>query len=68
MKSPKANPASTRGSTDQDGAPPPEATEQKGDSLIRDLWQNRTDSVHDMHVVNTDAKSHVGKTPDKCLQ
>ena len=31
----------------------PEVTEQKGDLLIRDLWQQGTDSVHDTHVVNT---------------
>ena len=45
-----------------------EATEQKGDLLICDLWNNRTYSVHDMHVVNTDAKFHSAKTPAKCLQ
>ena len=48
--------------------PPLEATKQKGDLLIRDLWQNGTDSVHDMRVVNTDVKSHSAKTPEKCLQ
>ena len=37
MKRPKAKPAGTSGSTDRDGAPPPEATEQKGDLLIRDF-------------------------------
>ena len=31
----------------------PEVTDQKGDLLIRDLWQPGTDSVHDMRVVNT---------------
>ena len=40
-----------------------ESTEQKGDPLIRDLYQNGTDSVHDMRVVNTDAKYHLAKTP-----
>ena len=68
MKRPKANPDGTRGSTDQDGAPLPEATEHKGDLLIRDLWQNWTDSVHDMRFVNTDAKTHAVKTPNNCLQ
>ena len=68
VKRTKAAPARARGKTDQAGAPPPEATEQKGDLLIRDLWQNGTDSVHDMHVVNTDAKSHRAKDPEKCLQ
>ena len=57
----KANQDGAGGSTYQDGAPPSESTEQKGDLLIRDLWQNRTDSVHDMRVVNTDAKSQSAK-------
>ena len=43
---------------------PPEATEQKGNLLIRDLWANGTDSIHDMRVVNTDAKSYRGRTPE----
>ena len=45
----------------------PEVTEQKGDLLIWDLWQQGTDSVHDMRVMNTDALSFVRKTPEKCL-
>ena len=68
MKRPKAKLASNSGSTDRDGAPLPEATEQKGDILIRDIWQNGTDSVHDMRVVNNNAKTHSMKTPEKCLQ
>ena len=36
----------------------PEVTEQKGDLLIRDLWQQGTDSVHNMRVVNTNALSY----------
>ena len=36
----------------------PEVTEQKGNLIIKDLWQQGTDSVHDMHVVNTDALSY----------
>ena len=44
-----------------------EATEHKGNLLIRDLWQNGTASVHNMRVVNTDAKYHLEKTPEKCL-
>ena len=51
-----------------DEAPPPEAIEQKRYLLIRDLWQNGIYSVHDMCVVNTDAKTHAFKTPEKCLQ
>ena len=42
--------------------------EQKGDLLIRDLWANGTDSVHDMHVVNTDAKSYWERSPEGCLE
>ena len=68
MKRPKANPARTSGSTYRDGAPPPEATKHKGDLLICELWQNRTDSVHNMRVVNTDAKTHSVKTLEKYLQ
>ena len=45
----------------------PEVTEQKGDLLIRDLWQQGIDSVHDMPVVNTDALSYVRMSPKKCL-
>ena len=41
--------------------------EQKGDLLIRDLWKNGTDSVHEMSVVNTDDKSHMAKDMEKCL-
>ena len=44
-----------------------EATKQKGDLLFRDLWKNGTGSVHDMLVVNIDAKSHSEKTPENCL-
>ena len=63
MKKPKATPAGASVSTDRDGAPPPKAMEQKGDLQIFELWQNRTDSVHDTRVVNTEAKSHSLKTP-----
>ena len=35
--------------------------------LICDLWQNGKDSVNDMRVVNTDAKYHIYKAPEKCL-
>ena len=67
VKRPKANPANTTGTTNRDNAPPPETTEQKGDLLICDLWKNETDSVHEMRVVNTDAKSHSENPPEKCL-
>ena len=68
MKKPKAKPDRTSASTDQYDAPPTEATEQKGYVLIRDLCQNEMDSVHSMRVVNTDAKTHSVKTPEKCQQ
>ena len=50
------------------GDSPPEVTEQKGELLIWDLWANGTDSVHDMRVVNTDAKSYLEKSPKRCLE
>ena len=68
MKSPKAKPVRTIGSTNRDNILLPESTEQKGDLLIRDLWQNGTDSVQDMSGVNTDTKSYSGKQPEKCVQ
>ena len=68
VKRTKDKPSGDSGTTYRDGAPPPEVTEQKRDLLIRDLWQNGTDSVHDMRVVNTDAKSQSEKTPEECLQ
>ena len=68
MKRPKAKLSGTIGSTDRDGASSPRSTEQKGDLLIRDLCQNRTDSVHNMRVVNNDANTHSIKTPEKLLQ
>ena len=42
--------------------------EQKGDLLICDLWQNGTNSVHEMRVVNTDDISHLAKIPEKSRQ
>ena len=68
VKRAKATPSGDSGKNDQAGAPPPEVTEQKGNLMICDLWQNGTDSVHDMRVVNTDAKSHRTKYPERCLQ
>ena len=47
---------------------PPEAKKQKGDLLLRYLWYNGTDSVHNMPVVNIDAKSYWKKSPEKCLE
>ena len=68
MERPKANPDRTTGATEHDNAPPKDYTEQKGDLLICDIWKNRTDSVHGMRVMNTDAKSHLAKPREKCLQ
>ena len=65
VKRPKVQPDKSKYKTSM---PQLEAREQKGDLLIRDLWKNVTDSVHDMRVVNTDAKSHLAKTPEKFLQ
>ena len=62
MKRSKANLEGTRRSTNQDGAPPPDATKQNGDLLIRVFWQNGTYSVHEMSVVNTKTKNHTVKT------
>ena len=67
MKKTKAKPAGPSDTTDPDETPP-EATEQKGDLLLRDLWHNGTDSVHDMHLLNTGAKSYWEKSPEKCLE
>ena len=45
-----------------------EATGQKGNLLVHDLWQNGTDSVHKIRVMNTDAKPQAAKKPEKCIQ
>ena len=63
----KAQPAGPSENTKQ-GDYQPEATEQKGDLLIRDLCANGTDSVHNMCVVNTDAKTYWEKTLERCLE
>ena len=62
VKRTKARPAGPSDTTDPNDTPP-EATEQKVDLLLRDLCHNGTDSVHDMCVVNTDAKSYWEKSP-----
>ena len=36
--------------------------------MIRYLWMQGADSIHDMHVVNTDAVSYQFKTLEKCLE
>ena len=52
VKRTNATPDGAGGNKDHTVAPPPEVTEKKGNLLICDLWQKRTDSVHDMRVVN----------------
>ena len=61
-------PDGASGTTDQTWAPAPEVTAQKGNLMICDLWHNGTDTVHDMRVMNTDAKSRMAMDPEKCLQ
>ena len=67
VKRKKAKPAGTSGITNT-GDTPTEAMEQKGDLLLRDRWKNGTDSVHEIHVLNTDAKSYWEKSLKKCLE
>ena len=67
VKRMKAAPSGAGGNSNNSALKPPEVTEQKGDLLIRDLCHQSTDSVHNMHVVNTDALMHRTKDPVKCL-
>ena len=68
MSRTKPKPAGSKLTTPSDATTAaPEVTEQKGDLLIWDLWQQGTDSVHDMCVVNTGALSYVRRSPQKCL-
>ena len=55
VKRPEENPARTTGTTVPDNATPLEDMEHKGDLLICYLWQNGTESVHNMRVMKTDA-------------
>ena len=58
MSRKKPKPAGSKLTSLPDGTTvAPEVTEQKGELLIRDLWKQGTDNVHDMRVVNTDALS-----------
>ena len=63
----KATPAGAGGNTGHAVVHPPEVTEQKVNLLIRDLWQQGTDSVHDMEFVNTDTLTHRTKDPARSL-
>ena len=49
-------------------APPPEDVEEKEDLLIRDIWTQETDIIHDMCFVITETVSYHSKTPEKCLE
>ena len=64
----KENPDRTTGTTVLDNAPQLQAMEHTGDLLIRDIWHNGTDIVHDMRFVNTYARSHSENPLEKCLQ
>ena len=68
MKRPKVNPARSKSTKSTSVTSPLEATEQKDDLLICDLWHNGKESVYGMRVVNTDANFHSAKTRGKCLQ
>ena len=67
VKRPNEKPDRTKATTLPSNMSPLEATGKKGDLLVRNLWQNGTESVHDMHVMNTDVKSHSAKTQEKFL-
>ena len=68
MKRTKATPSGDRQNYNHAVALPSKVTEHKGDLQIRDLWQQGTNSVHNMQVVNTDAQSHRNTDPERCLQ
>ena len=63
----KATPAGSNKTKTSEHPAAPEVTENKGDLLIWDLWQQGTNSVHNMSVVNTDALTYQLKAPEKCL-
>ena len=67
MKRSKATTAGAGGKTNHTVVQLPEVTEQKGNLLIHELWQQGTDSVHNMRVVNTDAPTHRTKDPARCM-
>ena len=58
MKRTMAAPSGAGGTSKHAEVQQPEVTEQKGDLLIRKLWQKGTDSVHDIRVVYTDTLTH----------
>ena len=50
------------------GSPSEDKGDLKGGLLIRDLWTQGTDIIHNMRVVNTDATSYKSKSPKKLLE
>ena len=50
------------------GSPSKDKEYLKGGLLIRDLWTQGMETIHDMLVMNTDAASYQSKTPEKCLE
>ena len=68
VKRPKSKLARSKATKAKAATPLIEATEQKCDLLIRHLWRNGTDSVYNILIMNTDSKSHLAKTLEKCLQ
>ena len=50
------------------GAPLPNEGEENGNILIRDLWTQGEEIIHNMHALNTDAVSYQSKTPEKFLE
>ena len=50
------------------GSPLKDKGDLNGGLLIRDLWTQGTDSINDMHVMNTDATSYQYKIPKKFLK
>ena len=46
----------------------PEGGDKKGYLLIRDIWAQGTEIIHDMCVVNPNAVSYQSKTPDTFLE
>ena len=59
----KPTPAGSNKTKPSEQPAAPEVTEHKGDLLIRDLWQQGTNSVHNMQVVNTDTLTYQSKAP-----
>ena len=49
-------------------SPSKDVGELKWCILIRDLWTQGIDSIHNMRVVNTDATSYQSKFPERCLE